>query len=246
MYDTGLIVHRHRTCCPPQQPVPSQKYPCNMSERQGPFERARARPPAQSSKEAVKNGLPDTILLDIFELECRGDSFPLDWRPENENPTTRSISRVCKRCHFLTLPILYRRIRLQHGHVKWQTSGRRLFRSLAQNSHLRSFCREVSIVLDGLNAAYFSEADADELVQLLRWWTFNLHEASLHGCIGDSKSIPILFQLSKIPLKRLSLSGFQGGISLSFFLNNFQYPRLRRLCLDRITWIDCRDAPQGR
>ncbi len=103
---------------------------------------------------------------------------------------------------------------------------------------LRTLTREVVIISNSLYAGEAAPEDVWQMSQLLRWWRPQLHTVTLHGSsVRDKECRPLFYQLSKLPLKHLTLS----DISISFFLKYFQYPGLQTLRFSHMTWTADRD-----
>lgn len=198
---------------------------------------------------ATIESLPDPILLDIFDIECAGNCFPRrkEWRPDHENATTLAVLRVCKRWYRISSPLLYRYVNLTVGVDKLDRTLPLFFAILSRNPELRTLTNRLDLLADGLTVqASVSEAEAQRLVQLLRWWRPCLQIVHFHGFIASPNVRAVFFKLAQLPLHELSLSGFFGGISLSFLLKYFQSPHLKTLCLYRHTWTADPDEPSAQ
>ena len=188
------------------------------------------------------NALPDSLLLDIFEIDYyhasdHARTFPLSalHRFDDKKITTMSILRVCRRWNVIATPLLYRRVRVELRKTRIALSAALLLRTLQSQPQLRSFTREVDILLDSLSTPAFSQNAVLQLIQLLRFWQVGLRSASIHGRIDAAESRSVLLQLGKSSLENLSCSGFFGGISLSFLLTYFELSRARKLSLSRVS-----------
>lgn len=196
----------------------------------------------------VIDTLPDSLLLYVFELDHGNNELPTSqaWRSKEEKSTIRSISSVCKRWNAISAPLMYRHVRTELSRDEGRNRDcQRLLNNLLNDTALPTWTKEVFILIDNMHSADFEREDAAAFVNILRLWRPSLRGARVHGNIGLLESRSVLFQLSKMPLEEISFSGYQGGISLSFFLKYFQYPGLKKLRLDRVSWNRNRDLPGG-
>jgi len=198
------------------------------------------------------NALPDSLLLDVFEVDYyqvsdQARAFPTSvlHGSDHERPTTRSILQVCRRWNAIAIPLLYRRIRIELRKPRVARTVSRLLSTLQTEPQLRLWTREVDILLDGLTVPDFSQSEALQLVQLLRFWETGLRNASIHGCIDAAKSRSILLQLGSMSLEDFTCSGYYSGISLSFLLTHFELSRLRKLSLHRVRLQDYSGSQGG-
>ena len=199
------------------------------------------------------NALPDSLLLDIFEVDYyqvsdqdRAFPAPALRAFDHKKTTTKSILKVCRRWNAIATPLLYRRVRIELR--KSRAAARpvtRLLSTLQAEPQLRSWTREVDILLDGLSASDFSRGQAMELVQLLRFWEAGLRSASIHGCIWEAESRLILLQLGRLSLEEFTSSGYYSGISLSFLLTHFELSKMKKLKLSRVRLRDHSGSSEG-
>ena len=216
-------------------------------KRSSPWDKLR---PAEISESAPINALPDSLLLDIFEVDYyqvsdHARTFPLStsYSDDDEKATTRSILRVCRRWNAIATPLLYRRVHVELRRTRVVRSTTALLKTLQSMSRLRSFTREVDIFLDSFTTPAFTEGAVMSLVRLLCLWEAGLRSASIHGCIDAAESRPLLLQLGKLALEEFTFSGFGGGISLSFLLTHFDLSKTKKLRLHRVSSLDWGGSP---
>lgn len=202
------------------------------------FKVSPLKPPAvPGSGPAPIAGLPDSLLLYIFELEHGEDTTPQSLY-HDERSTIWSIIRVCKWWYCLGMQVMLSKIDLELGDRDRVPHFRRwLCHLLSKNESLRSYTHEAIISFAyGFQRRYEHEVEdvvLAEILQLLRWWLPSLQKVKM-GRLMDSpvssRAVQRLtWQLVKMPLKHRNFT----DASLPFFFKYFHFPGLKRL-----SWLD--------
>lgn len=181
--------------------------------------------------------LPDSLLLDIFELDDRNGKN----RDNRDQSTIESIVAVSQRWERIAAPILYSKLELQiESDEKSLKSRRRLFNTLAKRDHLRSLTRDLTLHIQQHFTREVLEdpEDVEQLFQLLDWWRPHLRYIGITGDLARPVGTKITMQVSQgFPLMRkLHLSSSTLPVSLACLLKHFDLSTLQLLSGNDIGW----------
>lgn len=188
--------------------------------------------------------LPDSILLEIFELIWNGETFPCSWFSPEESAehSILALTRVSKRFCALSQPLVFRCIKLSFSDSEFGSTRylRCLRQVLNDKPELRALTRTVSMYICYEADTQF---DVDTAVQFIRWWAPSLRQLMISGSFLSLWSDSLMPELSTLSLATLRLCHYSIGISLSFFLKFFLNSPLVSLRLYKPCWTEDRDSP---